>query len=273
MTAAAPAVPVTMGSPSFRSLALDGFEVVEAWFAPGEELARHTHERACVGIMLAGSFDLRIEGGCLSCTPATAFTEPAGETHSNRIGPGGARVIVVQPDPRRAELLRPFAGLLERTSHRRHAGIAARGVRLAAELDRVDDLAALAAEAIVLEMLVTLARVGSAEMRQAPRWLLRAQELVHARFAEPLRTGEIAREVAVHPAHLARAFRRCFGVSLGTYARRLRLEWAAAELTRSERPLAGIALSAGFSDQSHFTRAFRRYSGLTPGMYRRIRRG
>lgn len=273
MAAATPAVPVTMGSPAFRSLRLDGFEVVEAWFAPGDELARHTHDRACVGVMLAGSFDLRIDGGCLACTPATAFTEPAGETHSNSIGTGGARVIVVQPDPGRAELLRPFAGLLDRPSHRRHAGIAAQGARLAAELDAHDDLAALAAEALVLEMLVTLARVSSAETRRAPHWLLRAQELVHARFAEPLRTGQIAREVAVHPAHLARTFRRRFGMSLGSYVRRLRLEWAAAELTRSERPLAGVALSAGFSDQSHFTRAFRRYSGLTPGMYRRIRRG
>lgn len=272
MVSAAPSVPVTMGSPVFRSLSLDGFDVVEAWFAPGDELARHTHDRACVAVMLGGSFDLRIDDQCLHCAPTAVFTEPAGETHSNHIGSSGARVLVVQPDPDERELLRPFADFLNRTSHRHHAGIAERAARLAGELECPDDLAPLAAEGIVLEMLVALARVGDGDVRPAPAWLLRAQELLHARFAEPLRAAEIAREVSVHPAHLARAFRRCFRVSMGGYVRRLRLEWAARELDGSEVPLAGLALAAGFADQSHFTRAFKRYSGLTPSAYRRTRR-
>ncbi len=116
MAVAAASVPVTMGSPAFRSLALDGFDVVEAWFAPGDELPRHTHDRACVAVMLAGSFDLRIESHCHHCPPTTVFTEPAGETHSNDIGCEGARVVVIQPDPGRPELLRPFARFLDRTS-------------------------------------------------------------------------------------------------------------------------------------------------------------
>jgi AraC family transcriptional regulator len=261
-----------MGSPAFRSLELDGFHVVEAWFAPGEQLPRHTHDRACVAIMLGGSFDLRIESRCHHCPPTTVFTEPAGERHSNHVGAAGARVMVVQPDSARTELLRPFAGFLRQTTHRHHAGIAERAARLAGELERPDDLAQLAAEGIVLEMLVSLARVGNAAVRRVPPWLLRAQEILHARFAEPLRTGEIAREVEVHPAHLARTFRGCFQVSMGAYVRRLRLEWVALQLARSETSLARLALAAGFADQSHFTRAFKQYSGLTPSAYRRTMR-
>jgi AraC family transcriptional regulator len=126
-------------------------------------------------------------------------------------------------------------------------------------------------EAAVLEMLVALARLDR-DATRTPRWLLRAQELVHARFREPLRVGEVARAVEVHPAHLARAFRRHFGVSLGSYVRRLRLEWAAAELARAESPLASVALAAGFADQSHFSRMFKLHTGLTPRVYRRLRR-
>jgi len=77
--------------------------------------------------------------------------------------------------------------------------------------------------------------------------------------------------VEVHPAHLARAFRAHFRMSMGPYVRRLRLDWAAGELARSDLPLAAVALAAGFADQSHFTRTFKRYLGVTPNVYRRTR--
>ncbi len=61
-----------------------------------------------------------------------------------------------------------------------------------------------------------------------PRWVTCAQEYVHARFREAPQLGEIARAVDVHPARLARAFRSQLGVSIGTYVRRLRLDWSRA---------------------------------------------
>jgi AraC family transcriptional regulator len=265
-------VPVTMGSPEFRSLELDGFGVIEAWFPPAEVLPRHTHDRPCVAVMMDGSFDLRLTGKQYDCTPASVFTEPAGETHANYMGRSGAHVVVIQPDPTHQELLGPFADLLERASHHHHAGIMDRASRLARELGRPDDLSSLAAEGIVLEMLVSLARMDTVKPSRPPRWLLRAQELLHARFAEPIQFQEVAREVGVHPAHLARGFRIHFRLSMGNYVRRLRLDWAARELIESDASLAAVALSAGFSDQSHFTRFFKRYVGQTPNAYRKAMR-
>ena len=273
MTALRRGVPVTMGSPSFRSLALDGFAVVEAWFPAQEVLADHTHDRACVAVMLDGSFDLHLSGREYHCPPATVFTEPAGETHANFIGTAGAHVVVVQPDPTSTEMLRPFAGFLDQPTHRNHAGMADRASRLARELDQADDLSALAAEGIVLELLATLARVEAAGIRRPPPWLLRAQELLHAHFTQVIRTGDVASAVGVHPAHLARVFRHHFKLSIGSYVRRLRLDWAARELVWSDVSLTAVALAAGFADQSHFTRFFKRHTGLTPNAYRRSRRG
>jgi AraC family transcriptional regulator len=94
---------------------------------------------------------------------------------------------------------------------------------------------------------------------------------VHASFREPLRIGAVAREVNVHPSHLARAFRQHFRMPLGSYVRKLRLEWVASELLGSEDSLANVALAAGFADQSHLTRAFKCHTGLTPQAYRRTR--
>ncbi len=190
---------------------------------------------------------------------------------ANRMGDAGAHVVVIQPDPRRTEMLHPFARLLDQPSHRHHAGVTGCAARLVRELDRPDHLAALAAEAAVLEILVVLGRLEMDAERAPPRWLLRARELVHARFRAPLRIGEVAREVDVHPGHLARAFRQHFRTPLGSYVRSLRLEWVAAKLTGSEESLASIALNAGFADQSHLTRAFKSLTGLMSQAYRRAR--
>jgi AraC family transcriptional regulator len=76
----------------------------------------------------------------------------------------------------------------------------------------------------------------------------------------------------VHPSHLARSFRTYYRESLGGCARRLRLEWAAEKLARSDVPLASLATEAGFVDQSHFTRAFKGQFGMTPARYRAAHR-
>jgi AraC family transcriptional regulator len=96
--------------------------------------------------------------------------------------------------------------------------------------------------------------------------------MLHDEPPAALRVAALAQAVDVHPAHLARTFRERFGLSIGAYARRRRLEWAAARLARSDGSadlsLAALAAEAGFADQSHFTRAFKRWAGLTPDRYR-----
>ena len=273
MASARSNVPITLGSPAFHDLDLGPTIVTEAWFPPGTVLPRHSHERASVVVMMDGSFDLELASVTRACGPMAVFSEPAGSAHANRMGGAGAHVLVVQPDPAESELFRPFARLLEQPTHRYHAGLTARASQLAREIRASDDLGALAAEGLVMEMLVGLARLGTTARRTPPAWLWRVQELLHARFSETVRLADLAREVSVHPAHLARVFREQFGTSVGGYVRRRRLDWAMAQLERLDTSLATIALAAGFADQSHFTRAFHRYTGFTPSVYRRVRRG
>ena len=82
----------------------------------------------------------------------------------------------------------------------------------------------------------------------------------------------MAAAVDVHPSHLARTFRDCFHVPLGTYIRRLRIEWATRRVAESTDPLSAIAARAGFADQSHFTREFRKRNGVSPARFREVRR-
>ncbi len=59
---------------------------------------------------------------------------------------------------------------------------------------------------------------------------------------------------------------------LGTYMRRLRVEWAADRLAGSDLPISTIAFRAGFADQPHLTRTFKSETGWTPGQYRKAHR-
>ncbi len=267
-------VPVTMGSPRFRTSATTACSVTDAWFPPSTVLEPHTHDRTIFAVMLDGSFDSSIAQRRLDCTPTTVWTEPREERHANYIGRAGAHVLVVQPDPARLDLFDPFARLIDEVHLLRHAGIAADARRVLAELDVADSLSPLAIDSLVLTMMTTASRVEFADPRRRglPPWLRRAQEMLHANFRDRVQLADVAAAVGVQPSHLAHAFRRHFRTTVGTYVRALRLDWALGQITTTDLSLAEIALAAGYSDQSHFTRECRRLRGMSPGGYARMRR-
>lgn len=267
-----PPVPVSMGSQQFRSVERGGLMVTEAWFPPHAFLAPHVHDRACVAVIVGGSFEVSFRTVRHDCPLTSVHTEPLGDRHANRVGSAGAHVVVLQPDPRSEPLVAPLAALLGRITQQTHAGVAGLATRLIRELDAGDAAAPLAQEALALEMLVLATRADATRTTgRVPPWLLRTRDYLHAHCLESLRAADLAAQAGVDPVRLARAFRRHFRVSLGEYVRGLRLEWAAAQLDGTEEPLAAIALRAGFADQSHFTRSFTRYAGLSPGRYRAMR--
>jgi AraC family transcriptional regulator len=62
------------------------------------------------------------------------------------------------------------------------------------------------------------------------------------------------------------------GCTVGDYIREVRVAFARRQLTTTDLPISGIALSCGFFDQSQLTRAFKRVTGRTPAAYRAERR-
>jgi AraC family transcriptional regulator len=183
---------------------------------------------------------------------------PAGAAHSATAGAGGARIVVVRM--RELGIGRPHVV--------RDAAAATLGRRLAAELGTDDPAWPLALEGLALELLAVVARAGG-PCGPAPRWLADVEALLHGGCVS---LSAVSEAVGVHAAHVARVFRRRHGVSVGAYARALRLERAAALLASSDEPLAAIAAGTGYADQSHLTRAFRRATGVTPARFRELSR-
>ncbi len=195
-------------------------------------------------------------------------TLPAGAAHTSDFGPAPTKVLVVRSRDAEADA---FGELLRRLRHVRASASTAIGWRIASELRADDDSWPLAAEGLVLQLLSTAGRAEPGAVRRGC-WLRDARELLHERAPAALTLSELAEAVGVHPVHLARSFRREYGVTVGQYARGLRLDWASAQLALADVSLAEVAAGAGFADQSHFTRAFRAYAGVTPGRYRALLR-
>jgi AraC family transcriptional regulator len=80
---------------------------------------------------------------------------------------------------------------------------------------------------------------------------------------------DLAHQVGYSPDHLARMFKKSFGVPLYQYVLRRRVERAKGLLRDRSHSIAEVALACGFATQSHFTAAFKARMGVTPGAYRR----
>jgi AraC family transcriptional regulator len=196
----------------------------------------------------------------------SAFTMPAGLWHGARFGPVGSTIVIIRPSSESTLLTDAF----RRPVELRGRGFNWLAWRLAGELRASDTAAPMAAEGFALEILAAATREAAIDRRvgRPPRWLGSAEEFLRARIGDPVGLSELATAVGVNAAHLARVFRARYGISVGEYSRRLRLDWAAAEIARDEKPIAEIATAAGFADQSHFTRLFRRHFGTTPARFR-----
>jgi AraC-like DNA-binding protein len=100
------------------------------------------------------------------------------------------------------------------------------------------------------------------------RQLLRAKDLVDARYFEPLTVADLARAACLSPAYFSRSFSRTFGESPHQYLLTRRLERAAALLRTTDRSVTEICLAVGLSSLGSFTTSFRRVYGASPLAYR-----
>jgi len=71
------------------------------------------------------------------------------------------------------------------------------------------------------------------------------------------------------PYRLDRRLRRVFGLSVGQWMLKQRIDFARQKLANSNLSIAAVALKSGYADQSAFTRQFRLTTGMSPSAFRR----
>lgn len=102
------------------------------------------------------------------------------------------------------------------------------------------------------------------------RHLLRARDLIDARYRDPLDVVDLARAARSSPAHFSRRFAGMFGSPPHRYLLERRIERAKYMLATTDASVLEIALDVGFAGAASFSKAFKRVTGTTPSAYRRL---
>jgi AraC family transcriptional regulator len=97
----------------------------------------------------------------------------------------------------------------------------------------------------------------------------RSLDFIEAHLALDFELADLAKAAGVSAYHFIRCFKSSFGVSPYQFVMKKRLDRVLALIRTTQLSLVEIALSCGFSDQSHMTRALKKGMGLTPGVIRK----
>ncbi len=248
-----------------------GLKLAEVAYPPGLKTPRHSHKHALLVISLQGVSTQTYGNKACTCKPWTVAFHPPREVHWDHFLAPGVRDLNIEIAPDRLSTFRGYSAIVDRSFAFNGCEPRWLAAKIYREFLQMDELSPLAIEGLVIELLVELSRHQVRESAgTSPTWLRQAREVIRARFAERLSLADIAEAVGVHPVHLAREFRRFFHRTVGQQVRQLRIEYACREISKPNRALIDIALTAGFSDQSHFARTFKNLTGLTPLQFQAI---
>ncbi len=92
---------------------------------------------------------------------------------------------------------------------------------------------------------------------------------IQQHFDESIRLPELASLAGLSVYQLNERIRSLFGVTVGQYLVKVRVDAGCRMLALGSEPIVEIALACGYSDQPSFTRQFKQVVGLTPAAYRR----
>lgn len=242
------------------------FSISQVSHAPDACYPRHAHERSSLAFVQKGSHIDEVSDRSDLAESATVVVMPRGMPHRNRIGKTGSRLLLVSLEPAFVERV-PFPS---RWRSIRCGSLARIFIRLSQTLRLPLETEKETIEELVLELLESVGDPREISSSTAPRCVQVARAHLKENASGPLQFRDVAREAQVDVAYLSRAFRRVEGCTMGEYLRRLRVRKAAALIASRRMPLAQVAFSVGFADQSHLSRVFKNELGITPLRYQQL---
>lgn len=255
----------------------NGVEFLEARFH-GDAYQKHRHDTYAICLTTAGVLAFDYRGSAERSTPGQVVVLHPDEVHDGHAGTDegfGYRQIYVEP----ALIFEAIQSLCPRVHSLPF-------VRAPVVMNRRLSAAVIGAfhgahEPLAIDSLIVQVAEGlmeadpSCEQASLPRYLDvaavgRAREYLDTQKTRIVHSSELEAVTGLTRYDLARQFRIVCGTSPYRYLLMRRLAFAREQLA-SSRPLAEVAIGAGFADQAHFSRKFKATFGITPAHYRALR--
>ncbi|GFM38499.1 transcriptional regulator [Desulfovibrio psychrotolerans] len=277
-----------------------GLEMLKAQYVR-HTFARHAHEGFALGVILHGALAFRYLGRNHVAQPGTVNLTVPGEVHDGHGADSAGwayRMFYLSPQfvlAAATEAGMPAGRLPEFSSGVLQDPALARGLTLLhTQMEQQDATMPVLEQQVRLNALLAhwihahanrntctgatgpqSPAAGSARQTGSmpragcePRAVRLAREYLDAHSAEDVRLEVLALHAGLSPYHLSRVFCRTLGMPPHAYLTQRRVFHARA-LLATDTPLADIALTCGFADQSHLTRQFKRVLGVPPGALRK----
>ena len=96
-----------------------------------------------------------------------------------------------------------------------------------------------------------------------------AATFIRKNYSHPLTIDDIIRNIPISKYHFIRLFRRIMGVTPYSYLMNYRINRSKILLRSTNKSIAEIAETCGFSDTSNFIFQFKKHTGIRPTHYRK----
>ncbi len=263
-----------------RTAIYDPELMVEAYQFQGvmQAFPNHFHEHYVIGFIERGRRNLKVRGGCLLTAPGDLLLFNPGENHACEAHddqPLDYRCINIEP----GVLARAAQDMFGKEVIPQFEQPVVFRCELTEELRELHTMILRGERGVRKEekfyfLLEQLLRDYAEAGEREPVTELRAEvkavcDYLNTHAQEQISLDALGEIAGLSKYHLLRAFTKETGITPYRYLETIRIDQAKALLKQGVSP-AEAALSAGFSDQSHFSNAFKRFIGLTPGQYRRV---
>lgn len=229
----------------------------------------HIHDEHVIGVVEAGAEMLEVDDASHIISAGGIICLGPGQPHSNRtIGDDCLRyrvfylpssLLVSHLDPDRMRFRAPSRPAGDET------------LRLLALHRWFEDYAGdrLEEQSAIAEVIGIAFDEGATMVSepQLPKLAHLARDYIDEHYREGFGLDELAVATGASKFHVARSFKRAYGLSPIAYRTQRRIH-EAKRLILAGMPLAEVASDLSFADQSHLTRHFQTLVGIAPGRYR-----
>jgi AraC family transcriptional regulator len=222
----------------------------------------HRHNCGQLTIQLAGSFSEQLEGREYLAQGVMIGFKPERALHADQGDGAGSLLFTINAREEAAKFF--FEG---QSPGWRKSSNDMEIVRLIASLSGASIPAIEEALPDLVALCSPMEPLPPSKAALALAWLARIREALCDDPAGCLITILSAGE-GIHRVHLARSFRRYFGMTPSEFRRNQMAARLANSLAEKDMTLAECALEEGFCDQSHASRVFRRETGLRLSQWR-----